>query len=82
MANAVFTFPGGAVVDTSTVDSLRENAAEWLGLATVHQDDAERAAERGDFDIAIKQLQFAEVKIATARIRYADAQRLQREGSE
>lgn len=81
MANSVFSFPGGQVTDTSTVESLSESASEWIALASLHETAAEVAAEHGDFHMAIEQLRFAETKIATARVRYADAQNLERNGN-
>lgn len=82
MANAVFHFPGGVVVDTSTVESLRQSASEWRALATVHQDEAERAADAGDFETARQQMVFAQASLGRAIERYVDARQLQREAGE
>lgn len=77
MANPAFRFAGGPVVDTTTVEGFRQSAAEWIALASLHESAAEVAADAGDFETALEQLRFAETKIATARVRYADARKLQ-----
>jgi hypothetical protein len=79
MANPVLNFAGGQVpFPTPTVPALRESAFEWLGQASIHFDAGVTEAEDGDINVAIEQLQFAETKVATARMRLCEARNLLR----
>lgn len=79
MANPVLNFAGGPVPQpTPTIAQLRESAFDWIALASLHESAALEAADAGDFDTAYEQLQVAETKLATARVRYAEARKLLR----
>lgn len=72
-------FPGGTVaVPTPTISELRESAVDWARQARDHMAEGEVNAEFGSLDVAITQFQFAETKIAVARMRLCEARSLLR----
>jgi len=75
--------PAASVPNTParTVESLRQEAAEWLGGAELHSEEAQAQNNYGDLDKAIEQTRFAETKLAAARAKMLEARKLEAMGT-